>query len=261
MDLHAILEAIASAEREGAKLILSASHIAAENKTSPRDVVTAYDRAVQALLEERLSAAVPGACFFCEESTEQGSLTAEHVFIIDPIDGTMNFVHGCHYSCISVAYASFGTVKAGAVYDPYADEMFTAVLGGGAFCNGKPICASSAPLSENLCSCGTAPYHSELTDLTFSVMRRMLSFSLDLRRSGSAALDLCNVAAGRTGLYFEAILSLWDYAAGALICAEAGGRVSDMKGAPLPLTGETSSVLAGGVKCYEDYFSSPSPEN
>ncbi len=112
-----ILAAIQAAEREAAALMLQAHDILAECKTGHRDVVTDYDRRVQALLMERLGEAVPGARFFCEENDRHDDLMAEHLFIIDPIDGTMNFVHHLNHSCISVAYTHFGVPEAGAVYN------------------------------------------------------------------------------------------------------------------------------------------------
>ena len=129
---QAVLDRIVRAEREGAALILQAHEILAEAKTDRRNVVTEYDRRVQELLMTRLREALPDARFFCEEMNEQDDLDAEQLFIIDPIDGTMNFVHGFHHSCISVAYAERGVVRAGAIYNPYVDEMFTAIAGQGA---------------------------------------------------------------------------------------------------------------------------------
>ena len=133
IDPEFILARIESAERQAAELVLHAHGILAEAKTGARDVVTEFDRRVQELLIRLLSEAVPDAHFFCEEMNERDRLDAARLFIIDPIDGTMNFVHGFHHSCISVAYAEYGTVLAGAVYNPYVDEMFTALKGRGAF--------------------------------------------------------------------------------------------------------------------------------
>ncbi len=244
MSPREILAAIEAAEREAAALMLQAHDILAEDKTNRRDVVTAYDRAVQALLMERLGAAVPGARFFCEENDRHDDLLAEHLFIIDPIDGTMNFVHHLNHSAISVGYTRFGVPVAGAVYNPYVDEMFTAVRGEGAFLNGRPIRVTAAPLSETVICFGSAPYNTELTRRTFTLAERSYRTGLDIRRQGSAALDLCSVAAGRAGAYFELSISLWDYAAGALIVSEAGGQVTRVDGSPLPWTGAKTSVLA-----------------
>lgn len=243
-----ILGLITEAETEAAELIIRAHGILAETKSGRRDVVTEYDRRVQALVTERLSAALPEAKFFCEENMQRDDLSAETVFIIDPIDGTMNFVHGFHHSCISVAYMSRGKVLAGAVFNPYMGEMFTAVRGGGAFLNGRPICVSDAPLAESIVCCGTTPYDPKLSGLGFSLMKKAFDASLDLRREGAAALDLCSAASGRAGAYFELKVCLWDYAAGALIVEEAGGVCTDMSGKPLPYDESTPSILVGGKR-------------
>ena len=249
-----ILKHIEAAQREAAELMLQARGILAETKTGRRDVVTEYDRRVQKLLMERLGAAVPGAHFFCEEMQERDRLDSEQLFIIDPIDGTMNFVHGFHHSCISVAYAEKGTVAAGAVYNPYVDEMFTAIKGRGAFLNGSPIHVADGDLKENVAVFGTAPYDAALAEQTFDIAKKVFAASLDLRREGSAALDLCTVAAGRAGLYFELQVSLWDYAAGALIVEEAGGQCLKPDGTPLPRDGSKPGILAGAPKAIQDYL-------
>ena len=249
-----ILERICAAQREAAELVLHAHGVLAECKTGHRDVVTEYDRRVQELLIDRLSAAVPGARFFCEESDRQDDLGADNVFIIDPIDGTMNFVHGFNHSCLSVACMRKGELRAAAVYNPYVREHFTALKGEGAWLNGRPIRVSDMPLSESVVCAGTAPYRTDLLDRTFALMRAACERSLDIRREGSAALDLCSVAAGRAGLYFELQVSLWDYAAGLLLVREAGGQVTTIDGVPLPFDGSKTSILAGSPQAAADFL-------
>ena len=141
---RSVLALIERVEREAAELIMHAHGILAEMKSGKRDVVTEYDRRVQELLIQRLREELPDAHFFCEELNERDRLDTEQLFIIDPIDGTMNFVRGFHHSCISVAYAERGVVRVGAVYNPYVDEMFTAVTGQGSRLNGRPIHVSDA---------------------------------------------------------------------------------------------------------------------
>ncbi len=249
-----ILRAVMDAEREAAQLVLHARGILAETKTGHRDLVTEYDRRVQELLMRRLSEAEPGARFFCEELDRQDGLGEGLVFVIDPIDGTMNFVRGFHHSCLSVACLSDGELVAGAVYNPYVDEMFSAAAGGGAFLNGRAIRVSEQPLSESVVCFGTAPYRPELAERTFTLARRVFEHSLDLRREGSAALDLCSVAAGRAGVYYEFSVSFWDYAAGALIVREAGGRCCRADGTPLPFSAEKTSIAAGAPGALADFL-------
>ena len=249
-----VLNAIIAAQKEAAALILQAHGVLAETKTGHRDVVTEYDRRVQELLMARLSAAVPGAVFFCEENEQQGDLKAEHVFIIDPIDGTMNFVRGFHHSAISVAYMRSGVLRAASVYNPYAEECFSALAGEGAWCNGRSIHAGALPLSESVVCCGTAPYSPQLADSTFALMKKAFLASLDIRREGSAALDMCSAAAGRAGVYFEPTVSLWDIAAGLLLMQEAGGVCCRLDGSPVPLDGSKTSILAGGKQAVADFL-------
>ena len=254
MNPNEICQTIRAAERKAAALILEAHDVLAERKSGARDVVTEYDRRVQELLTRELRAAVPEAHFFCEELNERERLDAEALFIIDPIDGTMNFVRGFQHSCISVAYAERGRVLAGAICNPYLGEMFHAVRGGGAFLNGRPIRVSDEPLSGSVVCFGSAPYRPDLSARSFSLARLLFDNSLDVRREGAAALDLCSVAAGRAGLYFELDLSLWDYAAGALLVEEAGGVCGTAEGKPLPFTGEKSSVVTAASPAVMDAF-------
>lgn len=249
-----ILKTMIDAEKEAAQLMLSANLVLAEKKSSRRDVVTEYDKKVQALLMERLSAALPEARFFCEENMQRDDLNGEHLFIIDPIDGTMNFVHGFNHSCISIAYRHSGVLTAAAVYNPYVDEMFTAVKGEGAYLNGKPIHVQDDSLSESVVCCGTSPYDSSMTDGSFALMKKAFLAGLDIRRQGSAELDLCSVAAGRAGLYFELSVSLWDYAAGMLLVSEAGGQCLNIDGTEMPFDGSKPGILAGGAQAIQDFL-------
>lgn len=252
--LQAICGAIMAAQREAAERMLHARHVLAETKSGRRDVVTQYDKQVQRLLMERLREAAPGARFYCEELDARDDLRASHLFIIDPIDGTMNFVHGFHHSCLSVAYAEQGEVLAAAVYNPYVDEMFSAVKGEGAFLNGRPIHVAEEHLAESVVCFGTAPYDPDLAEAGFALARRAFENSLDVRREGAAALDLCSVAAGRAGVYFELRISLWDYAAGELIVREAGGCCCRVDGGPLPEDGRRCSVAAGSPKALAEFL-------
>ena len=254
MNDREILDLLCAAEREAAQLMLHARGVLAECKSGRRDVVTEYDRRVQALLMERFAAAVPEARFFCEENERRDDLHAPQVFVIDPIDGTMNFVHGFGHSCISAAYLFEGVPCAAAIYNPYLDELFTALRGGGAFLNGRPIRVSDAPLSASVVACGTAPYSPALTDRSFALMKAAYLNSLDIRREGSAALDLCSAAAGRAGVYFELGLSLWDYAAGKLIVEEAGGVCLTLGGMPMPMDPSRPTVVAGGRQAVREFL-------
>ena len=165
----------------------------------------------------------------------------------------MNFVRGMHNSCISAALMQCGVITAAAVYNPYVDELFTALRGRGAYLNGRRIHTEDAPLCETVFCFGSSPYNQAKTDESFRLARIAFDHSLDLRRFASAELDLCSVGTGRAGLYFELEVSFWDYAAGSLIVEEAGGVCTDINGAPLPLDGRKTSILAGSPQAHADF--------
>ncbi len=236
--------------REEGRLMRQALDIQTEEKSGPGDIVTNYDRRVQANLEQKLQEILPGAGFLGEEGLETLPDEGCGIFIIDPIDGTMNFSRHYQRSSISVALVQEGRVVFGAIYDPYLDEMFHAKLGEGAFLNGRPIRVSDRPLEQSIVMIGTTPYEPDRAPQTFAIARALFDRTLDFRRSGSAAIDLCSVAAGRAEIFYEYALSPWDYAAGGLIIEEAGGKCGRFDGTPVSLTNR-SSVLACNAKTYE----------
>ena len=231
-----ILKDIIEIMHQCGEIMLSATDIQRKihQKEGKGNFVTDYDSRVQAVLKEKLLALLPEAVFFGEEDgADKADISKGYAFIVDPIDGTANFTQGLQMSCISVALAKDGYPVIGAVYNPYRQETFYAEKGKGAYLNGEPIHVSDKSLEEGLVFFGTAPYNVELTNTTINMLSRYFLKTQDIRRSGSAALDLCTIACGKAELYFEMILSPWDYAAGALIVEEAGGIVSRPDGAPL----------------------------
>ncbi len=232
-----MLEKIKAIVLEAGKIVTSAEDISAktEEKNGAADLVTAYDVAVEQFLRKKLLALLPDAYFYGEESEKCGDPAKGWVFIVDPIDGTTNFVRGMSQSAISVALAKDGVIEYGVVLDPFKNELFSAQRGKGAFLNGKPIHVSDRPLEKGIFGMGTAIYNREFEDQTISVLAQLFKRSCDFRRMGAAALDLCNVAAGRYDAFFEFSLAPWDFAAGSLIVTEAGGRIRTMQGEPLPI--------------------------
>ena len=218
-------------------------------KNGTFNYVTEYDVAVQRFLEKELSAAVPGACFLAEEEGgDRQGVSDGYTFVIDPIDGTSNFIHGFGISAISVALLYGGCPVFGAVYLPYTDEMFCAEKGGGAFLNGKPIRVNSLPTERALTLFGTTPYMRDtMADAVTELFKRLFLTSVDVRRCGAAAADLCFVACGRAAAFCEMLLSPWDYAAGGLIVEEAGGRVTRFDGSPLSYTEKCTVTAANPV--------------
>ena len=240
-----MLEQIMDVVRRAGEMVLSAHDIAAgtHEKTSAADLVTEYDLAVEAFLKRELPPLCPGAIFYGEEEAENADPSRDWAFIVDPIDGTTNFVRGLRQSAISVALARDGQVEYAVVFDPYKNEMFSARRGGGAFLNGAPIRVSEKPLAEGIFGMGTAIYRREYLEPTMRVTEQLFRRACDFRRLGAAALDLCDVACGRVELFFEYSLCPWDFAAGSLIITEAGGHISTLQGGPLALT-ERCSVWA-----------------
>ena len=242
--------------KEGGEIILSARHIGetVTAKEGSGNFVTAYDKKVQAFLFKRLGELLPEAVFVGEEEEKHPDISKGYAFIIDPIDGTMNFMKGYRRSTISVGLLKDGIPCAGIVYNPYADEIFSAIRGKGAFLNGWKIHVMEENLSEQLVLFGTSPYNQELYQKAFQTCYALFQKCPDIRRSGSAAIDLCDVACGRAGLYFELLLSPWDYAAGALILAEAGGKAVTPEGKELTFN-RKNGVVAGSIRTVEEALS------
>ena len=243
--MDTIMKQIIQTVKECGQFILHAerSTMAIDSKEGPANFVTEYDRKVQELLEKELNQIVPDARFIGEEENTNTASEKGKYFIVDPIDGTTNFIKDYHMSCISVALLEDGEVQIGVIYNPDLDEMFWALKGKGAYCNDRRIQVSEQPLSNGLVLFGTSPYNKELHKKSFEMAYDFFCQALDMRRSGSAALDLCSIAAGRAELYFELRLSPWDYAAGSLLVEEAGGIITTVEGEKLRFD-RPCSVLA-----------------
>ena len=202
------------------------------------DLVTDTDFAVEAFLKERLGELLPGAAFLAEESSAAGGLTAAGTpcWIIDPIDGTTNFVHRLSQVSTSVALWADGRVQLGVVNAPMLGpegECFAAVRGGGAFLNGRPMAVSKAAALTDALACTGFPYEVEgRLPVILERLRRVLPATQGMRRLGSAALDLAFVACGRLDVFYEEWLNPWDLAGGWLLVEEAGGAVTRLDGAP-----------------------------
>jgi myo-inositol-1(or 4)-monophosphatase len=212
------------------------------SKSSPTDVVTETDLGAEALVRRLLEEQTPDAGILGEE----GGTTAPAArvqWVVDPLDGTINFLYGVPLFAVSIAAAVDGEVVAGAVVDVLRDELFSAHHGGGARRNGEPIAVSSCmSLPDALVATGFS-YQAELRSLQGEVAQRLVSRARDLRCFGSAALELCWVACARLDGYFQRDTELWDRAAGALIAREAGARVE----LPCPENDDLVLAAADGV--------------
>lgn len=201
------------------------------SKKGAIDLVTEADVAVEQEIRARVERRFPSHTFLGEESGGSSAAGAPFRWIVDPIDGTTNFAHGLALFCVSVALEVDGQMAVGAVYDPIADELFTAERGEGARLNGRRLAVTRTDtLIDALLVTGFPYVAAEERQEQLDLFAAFLARAQAVRRLGSAALDLCNVAAGRFDAFWEQNLNAWDVAAGALLVQEAGGRVTDFQG-------------------------------
>ena len=200
-------------------------------KSADIDLVTEVDKACEALIVAGIEAARPADAILAEEGGGSDHAGATWRWIIDPLDGTTNYAHGYPRFCVSIGVQCDGEASVGVVYDPLLDELYTATRGGGAFRNDTAISVSTETmLGRGLVATGFAYDRRKTTQDNVEEFRKFVNAARDVRRDGSAALDLCYVASGRFDGYWELKLSPWDVAAGCLIVEEAGGRTSDTRG-------------------------------
>jgi myo-inositol-1(or 4)-monophosphatase len=201
----------------------------------PQDFVSAADHAVEALIRQRLSEVFPEDTMLGEEA---GGDLGTHAWLVDPIDGTINFVHGVRYWCISMAFLVAGQRRIGLIYDPSLDELYSAVWGGGASCNDAPISVSACQRVDNaLVYAGYVPRHELNAHL--ELKRRLHNAGAAVKDMGAGALMLAHVAAGRVDAFLEPHMHPWDALAGLLLVEEAGGRTHAYPG--------TDGLAAGGL--------------
>ncbi|RUW48296.1 inositol monophosphatase [Mesorhizobium sp. M1A.F.Ca.ET.072.01.1.1] len=210
----------------------------------PGDYVSQADRKAEEIVFAELSKARPGYAFLMEERGAVDGEDGQHRWIVDPLDGTTNFLHGIPLFAVSIALERQGQIVAGVVYNPAMDELYTTERGGGAFMNDRRLrVAGRAKLTDAVIGCGV-PHLGRGQHGNFLIeLRNVMAEVSGVRRLGSASLDLAYVAAGRMDGFWETGLSAWDIAAGALLIREAGGFVSDMDGGQDIL--EAGSIVAG----------------
>jgi myo-inositol-1(or 4)-monophosphatase len=242
--------------REAAQIARDAGEILRDRFGQPHevrykgtiDLVTEADRAAEDLIADRLRTVCPEHDLLCEEGSVGAMSGGTYCWVVDPLDGTTNFAHGLPTFAVSIALEDAGVPVVGVVYDPMRDELFVARKGGGATLNGTPIVISS--VDEFIASILA-------TGFSYDFARRVqqaevwldfLTRVQAIRQTGSAALNLCYIAAGRLDGYWEQGLSPWDVAAGALIVTEAGGTVTDMRGAPFRSRGR--EILASNGRLH-----------
>ena len=233
--LHPMLNTAIKAARSAGAIINRASldlDLLKVNTKSPNDFVTEVDHQSEKVVIETLLGAYPGHGILAEESgTSHGAKDSEYVWIIDPLDGTTNFIHGFPFYAVSIALAFRGQIQQAVVYDPTRNDLFYASKGRGSFLNDRRLRVSRRTrLAECLISTGFPFRKGDNFKRYLQMLEVMMPACAGLRRPGSAALDLCYMAAGHTDGFFETGLSPWDIAAGSLIITEAGGLIGNFTG-------------------------------
>lgn len=249
--MHPILNIAVKAARRAGSIINRASMDPEKieiHAKQPNDFVTEVDRAAEAAIIEVIREAYPEHAILAEESGDTGA-ESDTQWIIDPLDGTTNFIHGFPQYAVSIALAERGIVQHGVVYDPGRNELFTASRGRGAFLNDRRIRVSRrTKLNETLIGTGFPFKKMDNMDAYLGMFREIAEKTAGMRRPGAAALDLAYTACGRTDGFFEIGLMPWDMAAGVLLVTEAGGLASDFAGEGDYL--KTGNLVAGSPKVF-----------
>ncbi|TCP14910.1 myo-inositol-1(or 4)-monophosphatase [Crenobacter luteus] len=248
--MHPMLTVAVKAARRAGNQIQRASlnlDVIRVEKKKPNDFVSEVDRQAEQTIIDTILEAYPKHAILAEESGAKGVGSSDYEWIIDPLDGTTNFLHGHPQYAVSIALAVKGQVQQAVVYDPNRNDLFTASRGVGAFLNDRRIRVSRrVGLADSLIATGFPVTDMSYLDQYLAMFRDILPKTAGVRRDGSAALDLCNVACGRVDGYWEMNLKPWDIAAGSLIVQEAGGIVTDLKGEDGWL--ESGDIVAGNPK-------------
>ena len=252
-NLHPMINVAVKAARAAGAIINRAALDVESVRVSQKqvnDFVTEVDQAAEVAIIETLLAAYPGHGIWAEESGRtHGAQDSDYVWIIDPLDGTTNFIHGLPIYCVSIALAVKGKVEQAVIYDPTRNDLFTATRGRGAFLNDRRIRVSKrVRLQECLISTGFPFRQGDDFNTYLRMMGDVMQRTAGLRRPGAAALDLAYVAAGFTDGFFETGLQPWDVAAGSLLVTEAGGLVGNFTGEADFL--EQKECLAGTQRIY-----------
>lgn len=232
--------------REASRLMLTET-FDIDQKDGFANIVTSCDVAVQNFLQEQLSALLPGSGFLCEEE-DRHDLSHPYIWIIDPIDGTANYSRGIRECAICVGLEHESEMIMSVVFLPRTDELFHAEKGKGAYLNGKAIHVSQRPFANSVMCTALSVYHKEHARVCSEIITETFLQCNDIRRFGAAAPELCYLAMGRCELYFEYILSPWDFAAASLILAEAGGCLCDLDGKALDCHSPSGVFAANNVE-------------
>jgi len=253
--VHPMLNIAIQAARAASKIIIR--HIDQLDKLeitekAHNDFVTQVDKQSEAIIIETIRKAYPAHCILAEESGQYDGNQNDFCWIIDPLDGTKNFLHGYPHFCISIALARKNITECALIYDPIRQDLFTATRGQGSYLNSRRIRVSDVKkMSGALIGTGF-PYHHDaaLSKSHLSIFETIFSTASSVRRGGAAALDLAYVASGKLDGFWEAGLQPWDIAAGALLVKEAGGAITDFSGSDFYL--KNGNIVSGNMKIQKE---------
>jgi myo-inositol-1(or 4)-monophosphatase len=252
--MHAFVNTAVNAAIKAGKIITRAFDNPEDIEVSTKsanDFVSNVDLASEQMLIHVLQEAYPEHAFYCEENTSQGKPDTDHVWIIDPLDGTSNFINGYPHFCISIALKINGRVEHAVVYDPLHEDLYTASYGRGAQCNNRKIRVNKTPfLSQASVGCVLPPSRAERHSQFYDTTKDVSENCRRIRIAGAAALDLSYVAAGRLDAFYSIGLKEWDIAAASLIIKEAGGLVVDFAGQDNYL--DSGNIIAGSPKVIKE---------
>ncbi len=251
VDYRPFLQVAEAVAREAGALLKDAYGRVSAREKKPGDLVTDADFASQKLIADRILSAFPDHTLLGEEEGGEPDLACPWRWVVDPLDGTINFAHGFPFWAVSIALEHAGKLVVGVVYNPLSDEMYSAAEGHGATRNGQPLRLSAAEkLSACLIATAIPTDFPESADLQMAYFRRFSTGTHSVRRTGSSALNLALLAAGGFDVCYATFMNPWDAAAGVVLVREAGGTVSNLSGAAYDLYGE--EILATNTRVHDE---------
>ena len=246
--LNELMESVISLAKRAGEMMLSEKPVISQYKGSAENYATETDERIQKFLEDELSSLLPDSLFMGEENHvySKGDL----VWVVDPIDGTVNYARGLSMSVVSIGLVKDSKTVLGVVHNPYLQQTFYAERGKGAYLNGERIHVSDKRKENALVSTAWCAYDKQLAHVSFKISERLHSECSDIRRFGTAAYEMCLLAKGSVEMYFEMLLRPWDYAASNLIVEEAGGVCSSLDG-PLDPFDQCAALAANTLENLE----------
>ncbi|MBQ6365850.1 MAG: inositol monophosphatase [Oscillospiraceae bacterium] len=243
-----LLEKVVNLAREAGKMVLNRENTKIIEKDGVANFVTPTDIAISNFLSEELPKILAGSKIISEESKHNARYDEGYVWVLDPIDGTNNFIYELGLSVISIGLFSDGIPSLGVIYNPYRDEVYTGIRGKGAWWNGKRIQVNqNTAVSQTMVMLETGSCNPREENATFAPLKEVFRDCIDYRVSGCSAMDICYVASGKVSVFFSELISIWDYAAALTILNEAGGKATRWDGSPLDHTHSGTILVTNGI--------------